>query len=131
MIFFFKQKTAYEMRISDLGSDVCSSDLHDRTYPRRACPLSGIRTHRDARRRRPHHRRLRLLRARFPDRELVEDQPVVSDGDGPHLPQPALTQQRYAEIAVDHRSGDVSRLEPADANAIARHRLDRKSVAWG
>src|SRR3546814_9085518 len=26
--FFFKQKTAYEMRISDWGSDVCSSDLH-------------------------------------------------------------------------------------------------------
>src|SRR3546814_12011518 len=27
MFFFFKQKTAYEMRISDLSSDVCSSDL--------------------------------------------------------------------------------------------------------
>src|SRR3546814_2487159 len=25
--FFFKQKTAYEMRISDWSSDVCSSDL--------------------------------------------------------------------------------------------------------
>src|SRR3546814_4308418 len=28
--FFFKQKTAYEMRISDWSSDVCSSDLPDR-----------------------------------------------------------------------------------------------------
>src|SRR3546814_14662423 len=28
--FFFKQKTAYEMRISDWSSDVCSSDLVDR-----------------------------------------------------------------------------------------------------
>src|SRR3546814_7629068 len=27
--FFFKQKTAYEMRISDWSSDVCSSDLFD------------------------------------------------------------------------------------------------------
>src|SRR3546814_1424738 len=27
--FFFKQKTAYEMRISDWSSDVCSSDLLD------------------------------------------------------------------------------------------------------
>src|SRR3546814_15141443 len=27
MIFFFKQKTAYELRISDWSSDVCSSDL--------------------------------------------------------------------------------------------------------
>src|SRR3546814_9305306 len=27
MLFFFKQKTAYELRISDWSSDVCSSDL--------------------------------------------------------------------------------------------------------
>src|SRR3546814_8571097 len=27
LMFFFKQKTAYEMRISDWSSDVCSSDL--------------------------------------------------------------------------------------------------------
>src|SRR3546814_12729138 len=32
--FFFKQKTAYEMRISDWSSDVCSSDL-----PRAAAPI--------------------------------------------------------------------------------------------
>src|SRR3546814_8736898 len=31
ILFFFKQKTAYEMRISDWSSDVCSSDL-DRTH---------------------------------------------------------------------------------------------------
>src|SRR3546814_5838819 len=29
VFFVFKQKTAYEMRISDWSSDVCSSDLHD------------------------------------------------------------------------------------------------------
>src|SRR3546814_10957332 len=29
LFFFFKQKTAYEMRISDWSSDVCSSDLVD------------------------------------------------------------------------------------------------------
>src|SRR3546814_2700637 len=29
-LFFFKQKTAYEMRISDWSSDVCSSDLSSR-----------------------------------------------------------------------------------------------------
>src|SRR3546814_3922131 len=28
LVFLFKQKTAYEMRISDWSSDVCSSDLH-------------------------------------------------------------------------------------------------------
>src|SRR3546814_6473949 len=31
MVFFFKQKTAYEMRISDWSSDVCSSDLLTKT----------------------------------------------------------------------------------------------------
>src|SRR3546814_9186679 len=35
-VFFFKQKTAYEMRISDWSSDVCSSDLR-----RRAIILGG------------------------------------------------------------------------------------------
>src|SRR3546814_10043872 len=30
LFFFFKQKTAYEMRISDWSSDVCSSDLRRR-----------------------------------------------------------------------------------------------------
>src|SRR3546814_6048818 len=32
LIFFFKQKTAYEMRISDWSSDVCSSDLWTLRY---------------------------------------------------------------------------------------------------
>src|SRR3546814_6242101 len=30
VFFFFKQKTAYEMRISDWSSDVCSADLMDK-----------------------------------------------------------------------------------------------------
>src|SRR3546814_8720792 len=33
-VFFFKQKTAYEMRISDWSSDVCSSDLLRRSQDR-------------------------------------------------------------------------------------------------
>src|SRR3546814_9706051 len=54
VFFFFKQKTAYEMRISDWSSDVCSSDLG---RPRSAKSLhtarnrtriGGIRTNRAA-----------------------------------------------------------------------------------
>src|SRR3546814_5238037 len=41
-IFFFKQKTAYEMRISDWSSDVCSSDLGGNGLPRRK-PQRGER----------------------------------------------------------------------------------------
>src|SRR3546814_12009575 len=33
LFFFFKQKTAYELRISDWSSDVCSSDLDDARRP--------------------------------------------------------------------------------------------------
>src|SRR3546814_13006043 len=33
-MFLFKQETAYEMRISDWSSDVCSSDLHPQGCPR-------------------------------------------------------------------------------------------------
>src|SRR3546814_12970918 len=36
--FFFKQKTAYEMRISDWSSDVCSSDLQRRGEDRAEAP---------------------------------------------------------------------------------------------
>src|SRR3546814_3480066 len=48
--FFFKQKTAYEMRISDWSSDVCSSDLrrrlellHGFAGQRRQRPVGSLR----------------------------------------------------------------------------------------
>src|SRR3546814_6080173 len=41
LIFFFKQKTAYEMRISDWSSDVCSSDLVDRQARAFVLPALG------------------------------------------------------------------------------------------
>src|SRR3546814_1771244 len=51
LFFFFKQKTAYELRISDWSSDVCSSDLDAvvarvvfrpcRKAQAMGCPLSG------------------------------------------------------------------------------------------
>src|SRR3546814_19026023 len=41
MFFFFKQKTAYEMRISDWRSDVCSSDLVERGERRAGVGFNG------------------------------------------------------------------------------------------
>src|SRR3546814_10842661 len=38
-VFFFKQKTAYEMRISDWSSDVCSSDLLHHDEHRHLCAV--------------------------------------------------------------------------------------------
>src|SRR3546814_7783391 len=44
VFFFFKQKTAYEMRISDWSSDVCSSDLKTLSFnaQQRGSHLSGV-----------------------------------------------------------------------------------------
>src|SRR3546814_2067145 len=42
VLFFFKQKTAYDLRISDWSSDVCSSDLDHSDLPDRAqCDILG------------------------------------------------------------------------------------------
>src|SRR3546814_9140012 len=60
VVFFFKQKTAYEMRISDWSSDVCSSDLEFPPHDlRRADPHPGQLRCRssDGRRLLPPHRR--------------------------------------------------------------------------
>src|SRR3546814_4482433 len=73
-LFFFKQKTAYEMRISDWSSDVCSSDLLPLRLPprrrRRAQPARDVRARRtgadaaqDSRRERDRRRRRRTRRA--------------------------------------------------------------------
>src|SRR3546814_5902936 len=59
--FFFKQKTAYEMRISDWSSDVCSSDLliqHTVPVEREGC-IVGVHT---------------KFRHTFPNRKTVEDE---------------------------------------------------------
>src|SRR3546814_1362964 len=40
LFFFFKQKTAYEMRISDWSSDVCSSDLSSKGV----CIMTSVST---------------------------------------------------------------------------------------
>src|SRR3546814_4083516 len=74
IFFFFKQKTAYEMRISDWSSDVCSSDLSPAPWPspgavafsRRGCrlprPVQPRRKNHPARRRRPTTNHMRKRR---------------------------------------------------------------------
>src|SRR3546814_5716884 len=43
IFFFFKQKKAYEMRISDWSSDVCATDLADVGCWRRSDACDGVR----------------------------------------------------------------------------------------
>src|SRR3546814_6918233 len=45
LFFFFKQKTAYEMRISDWSSDVCSSDLMQQRTIKNVIRATGVGLH--------------------------------------------------------------------------------------
>src|SRR3546814_14946668 len=74
-LFFFKQKTAYEMRISDWSSDVCSSDLPARCPGGIAPTLQG--PGRDLQRLRLGDRRRGTLRLRIAPRcaGLSRDRP--------------------------------------------------------
>src|SRR3546814_12272272 len=88
IFFFFKQKTAYEMRISDWSSDVCSSDLPSALAPQGPADTSTI-AH-DA----GHGFAYLPLEHRPPrdERELARflDQRIASTGHFDHPAKPAL-----------------------------------------
>src|SRR3546814_8953827 len=71
--FFFKQKTAYELRISDWSSDVCSSDLRMRAHVDRAGDAGRHvdRAHMIEEDEGPHHPPLRIGQ-HAPDLESAE-----------------------------------------------------------
>src|SRR3546814_21186846 len=88
--FFFKQKTAYEMRISDWSSDVCSSDLlrqaqgaRRRPLPRRQCRPHGPALHAGIPHRRDPHGLTDLPRR-------AQARPTASAGAAVSLPRHAL-----------------------------------------
>src|SRR3546814_5169944 len=80
MFFFFKQKTAYEMRISDWSSDVCSSDLTKMTQEDAFEAAEGLKlkfgppTFMDK-------TRVTIVRPRR-DQSLVYNRPVWDSADG-------------------------------------------------
>src|SRR3546814_12529933 len=86
---FFKQKTAYEMRISDWSSDVCSSDLL-----REHAAHHGRLVRRGRRGSRGSHGAALRLRARCPGRLLAT-----------HRAQHQLT----ADLGVPRRQGQIGR----------------------
>src|SRR3546814_11109786 len=82
VFFFFKQKTAYEMRISDWSSDVCSSDLLRLLLAVQRLVLSDQQL--------AHH--LADLAAELGRRHLVDDREVD------HVEK--LLMQRYLQLGV-------------------------------
>src|SRR3546814_10535774 len=79
LCFFFKQKTAYEMRISDWSSDVCSSDLTGRDPALRA-----------------DHRLEQLI----PHARRHQHEPRLRDADGEDVEGGAVDLQLVAALVV-------------------------------
>src|SRR3546814_6651493 len=90
--FFFKQKTAYEMRISDWSSDVCSSDLARRAAGGDLDQPAAL-GHRPG--------APRLSRRRGVHRYLVRF-PALAGDDGGHLAARRLAFPQPPEIGRAH-----------------------------
>src|SRR3546814_9021887 len=131
LFFFFKQKTAYEMRISDWSSDVCSSDLRAKRPPGEA--LIDLR------------RRLSLLPPRDPGRteiiaraaeaygisiwtlyralrELNRPKSVRRSDHGATRVAPQAEMERYAEI--------VAALKIRTTNKKGRHVSTARAIEF-
>src|SRR3546814_4816309 len=115
MFFFFKQKTAYEMRISDWSSDVCSSDLFGIHQRRAVISLQAVALGRGERGPRP------VALAVIDEAKLIPGKGIfVVARDGQLQDAPRLFEvrgifgcdQRMAEHGGDHRlvAGSLNRL---------------------
>src|SRR3546814_6376047 len=140
-IFFFKQKTAYEMRISDWSSDVCSSDLRDLpdragAPGRRECgwpgggrigPLAdgGSAEDDDSRPRQFH----RLTATKFSVRMMCRPTPAVC-GPGSALIATILAQQVFKLLlrGAIHRRCSSKRPRSAQQAKLEITKADRKRV---
>src|SRR3546814_11247137 len=120
LFFFFKQKTAYEMRISDWSSDVCSSDLSARvrwpSFPSR--PSSSRSASKPVfRKRRPHAAAMIAL-----PRADVQIPLRLWHNDGV-MPGPRRSLKPLDAAALDRPAlRHVERFETT---------RERKSVVWG
>src|SRR3546814_9891895 len=95
--FCFKQKTAYEMRISDWSSDVCSSDLGS---IRASAHLSRLRPQSCDGTRHPRERKAR-------------DIPMTNEANAPSASPAVLTRsQAEAEATAAHRARYLAKLTP-------------------
>src|SRR3546814_14508533 len=130
MIFFFKLKTANEMRISDGSSDVCSSVLADLQHrpksaagilvQRRAHPVERFGQHGDE--------RAPLVGKRESSRQAVEEahaEPAFKLRD-------MMADGPLADAKLDRGAGEIEvtrrRFEGAQG---VQGKLDRESVVWG
>src|SRR3546814_9167772 len=138
--FFFKQKTAYEMRISDWSSDVCSSDLvgniglpqrmtlKEGIDPRASFGIEQRASDIDDPPARPHQPRGKIeqiiLRRRKPAQPFGSKPPL---GLGLAPPGAGSRTRRIDQYAIDlaDEIGKCRKFAPG----IAQQHLDRKSTS--
>src|SRR3546814_6997856 len=117
-VFFFKQKTAYEMRISDWSSDVCSSDLTDAHEIEIAISPHLIDDHvgliaergREGRAARHHHRDQERTRA---DAEALRER----DGDRRHQHRDGGVREQFGR----HHSDQVEEAQRRERARSEEH----------
>src|SRR3546814_4832373 len=108
-IFFFKQRTAYELRISVWSSDVCSSDLQDQhvvdAARRRRHDSQGLEALQGGRGGMSARGNVSAEEWRAMARAAVAGQPglLVADGDGP----PRLAADVLAEAAAEQQQAEL------------------------
>src|SRR3546814_21027403 len=144
IVFCFKQKTAYEMRISDWSSDVCSSDLIGGEEHRRADQIVGLAeaAQRDAL---LHVRPLRGIgesilvdvgQARAGEQRIAADA-MFAERDRARLNQPPHT--RYSRtlmrmiLAADPRRDRIHHVDRDASPQLYQptHEEDDKGQRWG
>src|SRR3546814_9150956 len=102
--FFFKQKTAYEMRISDWSSDVCSSDLPGQDHDERAGgsgdlhPRTSEQRHRNAGDDRRVQPLLRLDPRRDRERHRQRQRDHADDHTGDDVRQQVRSEEHTSEL---------------------------------
>src|SRR3546814_15794372 len=134
VFFFFKQKTAYEMRISDWSSDVFSSDLADRRAPQRRRQLFAIfqLVHVEEGEAIVVHlvageeiaaKRAKPAGARRISRAVDVEIGRLGKGPGVRDIRPVIRAPTYRLVAIRIARADLDRVEPARLDVI-----ERKSV---
>src|SRR3546814_5595411 len=117
-LFFFKQKTAYELRISDWSSDVCSSDLPQHAATRR--PARGR-----ARHGRPQGHEEETLGKPWPARLAI---PGAARSPHEETQAQSLREASRTDAARTRRHGALARAHGQASAGAARRQIGRAHV---
>src|SRR3546814_14780988 len=124
-VCFFKQKTAYEMRISDWSSDVCSSDL--RIAAQQA--IEGARVAQEQVLNKVRIERDRLLRSQqIAQRQSIEEAEISSREE---VERARIASERGLSEARILQGRELKRLEIARAQVPGLAQLERQTALRG